>query len=135
MPIIIDANRAGDFSPPHAAHATEIANRIAKRRMSIVIGGRLLRELSQTKLIGLVSEWIRAGCAKRLDDAAVDSEECRISSCPIASDDPHVLALALLSGCRLVYTEDQNLIKDFKNLDFLRPKGKVVKPSTNTNGP
>lgn len=100
--------------------------------MSIVIGGRLLRELSQTKLRGLLIEWIRAGRATRVDDATVDGEEEQMRLRPIASDDPHVLALAFLSGCRLIYTEDDNLIKDFKDRELLTPKGKVVKPDTST---
>ena len=41
------------------------------------------------------------------------------------SDDPHVLGLALVSGARLLYTNDLNLQKDFKNPALIRPRGKV----------
>lgn len=133
MPVIIDANRASDFSPPHAAHAPEIVRRIAEQRMSVVVGGRLLQELFATKLRGLLLEWIRAGRAKRVRDDSVNTEECKMARRNIVSDDPHILALAQISGCRLIYTTDKSLIIDFKNTKLLSPKGKVVKPDTRTN--
>ncbi|WP_149788752.1 hypothetical protein [Lutimaribacter pacificus] len=98
--------------------------------MKVIVGGRLLRELSETKLRGLLLEWIRSGRAMRLDNTAVDAEEANMAARAISSDDPHILALAELSHCRLVYTDDQNLISDFKNTNFLKPKGKVVKSTT-----
>ena len=42
------------------------------------------------------------------------------------SDDTHVLALALVSGARLLYPNDAALIKDFKNRRIVaNPGGKV----------
>ena len=42
------------------------------------------------------------------------------------SDDEHVLALALVSGARLLYTNDAALIEDFKNRDIVRnPRGAI----------
>ena len=41
------------------------------------------------------------------------------------SDDPHVLGLALVSGARLLYTNDRELQKDFTNPALIRPRGKV----------
>ena len=41
------------------------------------------------------------------------------------SDDPHVLGLALVSGARLLYTNDLKLQQDFKNPALIRPRGKV----------
>jgi len=130
MAIIIDANRAGDFGPSHAALAPEIMRRIAERQMFVVAGGNLLRELFQTNLRNLLVEWTRAGRVKRVDDISVEAEEKQIKLKKILSDDPHILALARISGCRLLYTDDSNLIKDFKNLNLIKPKGKVVKSDT-----
>lgn len=130
MSIIVDANRAGDFSPPHAAHAPEITRRIAQKRMYIVVGGKLLRELSETKIRSLVVEWLRSGCAIRIDDSQVDAEEERFRASDLISDDPHVVALANLSGCRLLYSNDEKLILDFKDTSILTPKGKVIKSTT-----
>ena len=42
------------------------------------------------------------------------------------SDDPHVLALAQISGARLLYSNDADLQQDFKNKCFLNnPRGKI----------
>ena len=42
------------------------------------------------------------------------------------SDDPHILALAQVSGSRLLYSADMDLQQDFKNKDFINsPRGKV----------
>lgn len=132
MSIIIDANRGGDFSSPLNAHAAEIVARINDKRMSIVIGGRLLIELYATPLKGLLVEWVRAGRAKRISDQSVNQEEETLTPL-LSSNDPHVIALARLSDCRLLYTEDDALIRDFKNLSVIRPKGKIVRRNTKHN--
>ena len=44
----------------------------------------------------------------------------------VRSDDRHILALALASGARLLYTADKQLAKDFQNPDIIgNPAGKV----------
>ncbi len=46
----------------------------------------------------------------------------------LRSDDPHIVALALSSGCRLLFTHDQLLIDDFTDVDIVpRPRGKIFK--------
>lgn len=130
MPIIIDANRAGDFSAPLQGHASEIISRINNKQMSIVLGGKLTKELSKTKLKYLLLEWVRAGRAKRINDGDLIAEENRLNSLKLASNDSHVLALAIKSNCKLLYSADDNLITDFKNVKIISPKGKVVKPTT-----
>ena len=42
------------------------------------------------------------------------------------SNDLHVIALALVSGARLLYTNDRALIDDFGNREIVaRPRGKI----------
>lgn len=130
MPIIIDANRASDFKKPMSAHAPEILVRVRQKRMTVTVGGRLLGELSKTTLRDLLAEWARAGRLKRCDNDLVERETARFENKGIRSDDPHVLALAYISGCRLLYTDDQCLIKDFKDVSCISPKGKVIKTAT-----
>ena len=44
----------------------------------------------------------------------------------LKSDDPHVIALAQVSGARLLYTNDEDLQKDFRNTNLVNnPSGKV----------
>ena len=44
----------------------------------------------------------------------------------VTSNDLHVLALALVSGARLLFTDDRRLTNDFMNTDVISgPAGKV----------
>ena len=50
------------------------------------------------------------------------------------SNDLHVLALALVSGARLLYTNDTALINDFGNPGIVaRPRGKIYTTAKSTN--
>jgi hypothetical protein len=113
------------------AHAKEILKRVVGKRMCVCIGGRLTVELSRTKLAKLLEEWVRSGQAMRCRDDEVSALEAELAD-ETESDDPHIVALARLSGCRLLFTDDAALICDFKNTTLVSPKGKVIKPSTST---
>lgn len=131
--MIIDANRAGDFTPPISGRAKEILGGIAAKKVKIVAGGKLLTELSKTKLRGLLLEWSRAGRLNRVNAGVVDAEIGRIGAFPITSNDIHVIALARVSQTRLVYTKDDDLIVDLKNLHIMTLKGKIIQPNTSIN--
>ncbi len=51
------------------------------------------------------------------------------------ADDPHVIALARVSGSRLLFTVDNKtkLIDLFRDRDFLDPPGKIYKSRANAN--
>ncbi len=130
MALIVDANRTGDFKKPLSNHSTEILLRIRNKRLRITAGGKLLRELMQTRFRDIISELARSGSLERVNDKLVDDETVAISRQKILSDDPHILALARISNTKLLYTSDEDLIRDFKNRAFIDPKGKIVKPTT-----
>ena len=131
MPIIIDANRAADFCAPLSNHAPIILSKINDKKIIVVIGGQLLRELMCTRLCGLVNEWIKSGRAKRVANRDVENEQAIVEQQQLLSDDPHIIALARVSNTRLIYTNDANLIFDFKSKILISPKGKVIKSTTN----
>ena len=130
MPIIIDANRTGDFSRPLNGHAQEILKRLYRNRISVVIGGKLTGELGATKFAAILTELSRAGRLKKMDNATVERETKRVASLALVSDDPHVIALAIISGARLIYTEDKDLKTDLKNGAIIRPRCKVLTAET-----
>lgn len=130
MPLIVDANRASDFQAPQKFHALDILWRIAKKRLRIVLGGKLTRELFNTKLRDLLVEWERTGSLIRISDEKCDDETKICKSMQLNSDDEHILALARTSNARLIYTDDQALIKDFKNPTIVNPRGKVIMTAT-----
>lgn len=97
----------------------------------LVLGGELLEELRvnsevKEKLFGLY----RAGIAVVLAPDSSQTlrkktKELRHSDVCISNDE-HIIALAQLTGARLLCTDDKDLISDFKNSKVIsKPQGKI----------
>lgn len=131
MCIIIDASVASQIvaSPPNP-NAQPVIEWLTERDGRLVYGGQLTRELFE---IADVRRWLlvldRAGRARQFPSSGVDSETEKVERSGICrSDDPHIIALARLSGARLLYTNDGNLEIDFTNKALIsRPGGKIYK--------
>lgn len=128
MPIIIDANRASDFKSPAKNRAPEIYKKVSGGGARVVVGGLLLRELTEGGLGAMLLEWGRAGRLIRATDAAIEASLKKAIGCK--SNDKHVVALAMATGTQLIYTDDILLIQDFKNTTYLSPKGRIIKSDT-----
>jgi hypothetical protein len=94
----------------------------------LMFGGRLAEEYGRVAALRrIVVELNRAGRAVRIEDKLVNDEEeavCALGYC--RSDDEHIIALARVSGVRLLCSLDQNLHADFTNRHLLStPRGKV----------
>jgi rRNA-processing protein FCF1 len=98
-----------------------------KSRVTMVYGGKCyLNELEKCNCLKIAKSLTQAGKAKKIKDTEVDEEEQRVASMQIQSDDPHILALARLSGIRLLCTEDKELMIDFKNTNIIpAPNGSI----------
>ena len=84
----------------------------------LVVGGtKLQRELeSNLNFIRVLNERLQAGRARRIPNGIVDTEESKLRADVVCrSDDEHVLALARVSGARLLFTNDRALQDDFKD--------------------
>ena len=82
----------------------------------IVAGGRLFRELIQNpNFRSFFEARQQAGRAIRIPDSVVDAAEAELQSVDTRSNDKHVLALARVSGARLLFTNDRALQDDFRN--------------------
>ena len=86
-------------------------------RGKLVVGGELLREL---RGYGDFNRWLRTALTRNIalaiDDDEVDIETQAIRDQRVCrSDDEHVVALARVSGARLLFTNDLDLQNDFKN--------------------
>ena len=96
--------------------------------LALVAGGHLLAELDGNTTF---REWravatkvgrVRILPAPRIDQLA---DELRKQNACV-SDDEHVIALAQISGARLLYTNDRDLHADFTNKHLVdKPRGKV----------
>ncbi len=131
MCLIIDANKMADFvnAPKHEDHQP-IYRWIAAQGGVVALGGRLFAEQMRVERArGLFAEWLRAGRAFRYKDAEVSKEESEVVGSGLCkSDDPHVIALARVSGARVLFSADQELGADFTNLELVpRPPGKIYK--------
>ena len=135
MCIIVDANRLGDFladpAKPDAAPVRKWLDRGAGR-IVYSTGGAFAREIGRRHRVRLQS-WVQAGRASVIPASRFADDERRLGVLgSLRSDDPHVLALAREADVRLLYTNDPDLIADFKNKQIIdRPRGKVYSSAAN----
>ena len=136
MCVIVDANLAfrifmpapvADFRPVFEwLHAPD-------KNGCLVFGGKLSNELShRTDSRRYLRALLQAGRAYQIPDTIVQSEEQRITDSEICkSDDPHVVALARVSGARTLCSHDQALHQDFRNPKLIaKPRGRVYQSAT-----
>jgi hypothetical protein len=129
MCIIVDTNVASNVfeSPPRPDYRPVIDWLSSPQKPGIlVIGGMLARELNRTAHVRrFVMELQRAGRVRRIPDSLADAESKAVRAM-CKSDDPHVIALARLSGSRLLCSRDKKLHVDFTNPSLVsNPKGHV----------
>ena len=137
MCLIIDANCAAETlcANPNEEFAP-IIEAIMRKKAVIVIGGSKQRAEYQK----LASVWRfivaldRAGRALTVSTATVDKRQQELeASGLLLSDDPHIVALAQVSGARLLCSKDQNLHKDFLSKELIdKPRGKVYQNKSHT---
>lgn len=98
----------------------------------LTIGGKLLFEVSKDKRF---KEWaysaIKSGKMRIEDNTEIEKREAEISrNYQVRSNDVHIVALAQVSGARLLYSNDRRLAEDFKDKSLIdRPRGKVYRTS------
>ena len=130
MCAILDANVVHEvFGANLPPAGEEFHSRINSAKLTLVVGGKLLEELERSAR-GF-NEWVRNaslyGRARLIDADQVAEQTAQVEKDgAYTSDDPHVLALAQVSGARLLYSNDAELQKDFKRKRLINnPPGKV----------
>lgn len=106
-------------------------------RGTLVVGGQELREAfykrNNDKERYIVNELRSAGKIIEEEDDNVEKKASglrKTNSCQ--SDDEHIIALAQISGARLLYSNDKVLHKDFRNKELIDPRGTVYSTITDT---
>ena len=101
----------------------------------LVVGGRLRGELQQGSK-GF-REWAAQATQygririKSDDDVNARTVELQAEAA-LRSDDPHIIALAQVSGSRLLYSNDRALQQDFRNRSLIdNPRGSVYSTRVN----
>jgi len=132
MCIIVDASKLGSFlaDPPNEDSAP-IRKWLDKGSILVYSTGSIFAEEITGRAKGKLTDYVRAGKAKVIPkERFIDDERSLGARRDRRSNDLHVLARA--SGVRLLYTEDNELIADFKNKRFIdNPRGKVYSRSAN----
>ncbi len=131
MALIIDANKVADFLNHTDGPANRVIyNWIENREGKLVFGGKQLREWARiNKARRYMRTLLEAGRALKYATEEVDAKENEVASTGLCrSDDPHVVALACVSGARVLYSEDKDLADDFRDTRLVPlPRGKIYK--------
>lgn len=136
MCAIVDANTAREvFSRDRPPAGDRFLSWINSGSGRLVAGGKLLRELGKLNDFKVwANEAVNSGKMRVLNDADVNARTELIDREGIISDDPHVLAVAQISGARLLYSNDKDLHSDFKNRKLIdHPSGSVYSTSRTSN--
>ena len=129
MCLIIDNDVSSDvFGTNPSVAGTILRDSINNARRKLVLGGKLRTELTEYSLF---QQWFSAayaaGYIQDINDELVDQKTRELNrnrSC--RSNDPHVIALAQVSGCRVLCTRDDLLQRDFKSKELINtPRGRV----------
>jgi len=130
--IIVDANVAHKLLPENDDNdGMLVLRKIGDGALKIAIGGKNTEELykcgQKNQLKSWLVEQVRRGNAKMVRQEIIEKhQEHLLKKQCCVSDDEHVIALALAAKCRVLFTKDANLIKDFKNGKILKkPRGSI----------
>ena len=130
MCAIVDANVVGEvFGVNLEPAAKGFFDWLNTGGGKLVVGGGLKRELysGSSDFKAWAVGATLAGRMREVNDKMVEDRTQQVenrSACK--SNDPHVLALAQVSGSRLLYSNDKDLQSDFKNKTLInKPRGKV----------
>jgi len=137
MCIIIDANTAHlVFGKSKNEDTKPIFDWLfdADKDGCIAYGGKLTSELMEIEYMSrTLKELNRSGRVNTASKDKLEKEEQDLMrSGHYTSDDPHVLALARVTGARVIFTQDGALRNDFRNPDIIKnPRGKLYTTARN----
>ena len=109
-----------------------------KGKGRLVVGGKLRGELHRGSqgFRGMAEELYASGKLRHISDEKVDAEMNKLDEQGLCnSDDSHIIALARVTGARLLYSNDKDLKDDFTNHNLINgPRGKVYSTRYMRNG-
>lgn len=133
MCLVIDANQAGVFCKQQRPYVQSLLGWINSGGR-VVSGGQLERELFKIREMRVLAlEWSRRGNLIRLPTEDLQRETDRVRD-KCRSNDPHVVAVAIVGRADVVVTEDNLLIQDLKDPSIVGSKRRIFKEdATNPN--
>lgn len=129
MPIIIDANVAGECVT-RSVDAAPIMDALVTGKVTCVTGQRHKTEMLACAFRSLYRQLVLAGRMTEHAAAEIDAVENRLPK-NLASNDGHIIALAIVSGARVLFSRDQPLHTDFTDAALINnPRGRVYQNNT-----
>ena len=130
----------------HVANSTECGRPIVKwllnpnKLSGLIVGGKLHDELRRSSFERRRKEAFfqtlrvlrEAGRLHIFTGSEVQQKTEELEKGKIRSDDPHVVALAIISKCNLVFTEDKDLEMDLKTRSLVGHKVSIYKNNSHT---
>lgn len=135
MCMIVDTDRLADFAA-ESVESAPIHLWLRKLQGNVVYstGGKFDSELNRVpEARRRLEAYQRAGRARFVPPDSLREEVAGLETGELVrSNDAHVLALARVSGARLLYTGDKALMDDFRDPEIVpRPKGKIYSGAGN----
>jgi predicted nucleic acid-binding protein len=130
MCLIIDTNVVHKVFLSSDADHQPVRRALAKHKATLVYGGELRREyLRNGKFCAILRRLDQSGAAKLFPDDEIDVKTKALAQAGgYQSDDPHILALAIVTGARVLCSDDDALSADFKNKKLIdNPRGSVYR--------
>lgn len=135
MCVIIDNSVSHHvFSDKPSEAAQRLLDRINSGRIRFVTGGHNLSELRRNlEFKSWVQEALRRGTAAKANLGRVNELTSALEqTAQLRSNDAHVIALAQLTGARLLFSDDRKLNRDFENPNHIdNPSGSVYTTLSN----
>ena len=120
MCVIVDNDVCHEIIGPRSTPVgIHLRKWITNKGSKLVVGGQVLRELAENSdFRRWLAEALASGIAMRFSDQSVDELALELKA-DCESNDSHIIALARVSGARLLFTRDNSLKRDFKNRKLL----------------
>lgn len=128
MCIIIDNDVRSDFFGVNPSPVAAVIRKWMDGGGRMVTGGKNFRELSSSEAVRKqIADLFRDGKLRRISDQDADDETDRVRP-RCQSNDAHVVGLARISGARILFSNDAELIGDFGNRNLISaPRGRSIK--------
>ena len=125
--LIVDTNKLRWFTDTSKEISQIVIDLLKKQRGKLYIGGELMHEYPP-RLRPWLAEGIRAGWIVNVPDGEVDQETTWLKvHHTLKSNDHHVVALARVSGARVLVSCDGCLRDDFRDRNLIsQPRGKLL---------
>ena len=122
MCIVMDANMFGAFRDPTDENMEPVWNWLQKKNGKIAYSNtkKFEQEWERGGVIGLIRLLRQSGQLKEIPSQAVEAKEDELNRTDtIRSDDPHIIALAIIANVKVLVSSDRRLHEDFKNRNLV----------------